>query len=103
MLPPRANGQPRRVAGSSFPTTMIMEAPLGILAIRLAPPGGNVVARFDAELDNGVRLYDLKLVRARSGWRVYGPQHFGGAAVTFPRSVADQLANEAVAHVEPAA
>jgi hypothetical protein len=70
-----------------------------ILSIRQAPPGGNVVARFDAELDNGVRLYDLKLSRTRAGWRVYGPQHFGGAAVTFPAAVADQLAEEAVAHV----
>ncbi|MDF2810508.1 MAG: hypothetical protein K0S56_1539 [Microvirga sp.] len=70
-----------------------------ILSIRPAPPGGNVVARFDAELDNGIRVYDLKLSRCRTGWRVYGPQHFGGAAVTFPPAVADQLAIEAVAHV----
>lgn len=71
-----------------------------ILAMRPAPPGGNTVARFDAELDCGIRAYDLKLVRAKSGWRVYGPQHFGGSAITFPPAIADRLADlaqEAVA------
>lgn len=75
-----------------------------ILSIRPAPPGsGNVRARFDAELDNGVKLYDLKLVHGRNGWRVHGPQHFGGHVVTLPIEIADQLASEAVAHVERAA
>ncbi|TIW64056.1 MAG: hypothetical protein E5V60_20875 [Mesorhizobium sp.] len=73
-----------------------------ILAIRPTPQSGNVRARFDAELENGVRLFDLKLTRAASGWRVYGPQHFGGSAVTFPPDVADELAKEAVAHVPSA-
>ncbi|WP_217568827.1 hypothetical protein [Mesorhizobium sp. GbtcB19] len=73
-----------------------------ILAIRPQLAAGNVRARFDAELENGVRLYDLKLTRAGNGWRVYGPQHFGGAAVTFPPAVADELAREAVACVENA-
>ncbi|BBD37543.1 hypothetical protein Amn_24230 [Aminobacter sp. Y103A] len=72
-----------------------------ILSIRPASPGGgSVCARFDAELDNGIRLYDLKLSRTKGGLRVFGPQHFGGAAVTFPPAVADQLAalaREAVA------
>lgn len=57
-------------------------------------------ARFDVEMDDGIRLYDLKLVRGRTGWRVYGPQHHGGAAVTFPTNIADDIATEAVALVQ---
>lgn len=72
-----------------------------ILAIRAVPSGaGNVRARFDAELESGVRLYDLKLCQAAKGWRVYGPQHHGAPVVTLPIAVADQLsvlALEAVA------
>jgi hypothetical protein len=65
-----------------------------ILAIRPAPFGtGNVKARFDAELDNGVRLYDLKLTESARGWRVYGPQHHGLAVITLPPLVADALAD----------
>lgn len=75
-----------------------------ILSIRPASPGGgNVRARFDAELDNGVKLRDLKLVEARNGWRVYGPQHFGEAVVSLPIHIADELAREAVARVNRAA
>jgi hypothetical protein len=75
-----------------------------ILSIRPAPPGsGNVRARFDAELDNGVKLFDLKLTQARNGWRVYGPHHHGAAVLALPIDIADQLAREAVAHVETAA
>lgn len=57
-------------------------------------------ARFDVQMDDGIRLYDLKLVQARAGWRVYGPQHHGGAVVTFPIAIADQIAAEAVALVQ---
>jgi hypothetical protein len=80
---------------------------LKILDIRPAPPGaGSTRARFDVEMPDGVRLFDLKLCQTRSGWRVYGPQHFGSAVVTFPPAVADQIitvAREAVANVEYAA
>ncbi|QKD04271.1 hypothetical protein EB235_24620 [Mesorhizobium loti R88b] len=72
-----------------------------ILSLRPEPPGGGAVrARFDVEMDDGIRLYDLKLVQARAGWRVYGPQHHGGAVVTFPIAIADQISAEAVALVE---
>lgn len=63
-----------------------------ILATRPAPPGsGNVRARLDVELDNGVRLYDLKAKDGPGGMRLFGPQHYGGAAVTFPPVIADQI------------
>lgn len=77
--------------------------PPRILSIRPAPPGaGNVAARFDAELENGVRLFDLKLTRGTSGWRVYGPQHHGAPAVTLPIAVADQLSTLALEAVADA-
>lgn len=71
-----------------------------ILDVRRCSAGTNVVARFDVELDNGIRLYDLKLTRAARGWRVYGPQHHGGKTVTLPIVIADLIAEKAVAHVE---
>lgn len=75
-----------------------------ILSIRPASPGGGkLLARFDLEMPDGVRLYDLKLVRGSTGPRVYGPALHGGAAVTFPITIADEIAREAVAHVRHAA
>ncbi len=62
-----------------------------ILAIRPHSPGGKTIARFDAELDHGIRAYDLKLVRAEAGLRVYGPSLHGGAAITFPTVIVDRL------------
>ncbi len=80
------------------------EIPMHILSIRPASPGGGkLIARFDLEMPDGVRLYDLKLVRGSTGPRVYGPALHGGAAVTFPITIADEIAREAVAHVRHAA
>lgn len=72
-----------------------------ILSIRRQAPGGKVLARFDAETDSGIRLYELQLTRGPNGLRVYGPRAETGAAVTFPPSIVDQLsalANEALAN-----
>lgn len=77
-----------------------------IISIRRQPPGGKVVARFDAETDGGIRLYELQLTRGPNGLRVYGPRAENGAAVTFPPSIVDQLsalANEALANDKSAA
>ena len=63
-----------------------------ILSIRRQPPGGKVVARFDAETDSGIKLYELKLTKGPNGFRVYGPSVDNGAAVTFPPSIVDNLA-----------
>lgn len=70
-----------------------------ILSIRPCDRGGNTIARFDAELAPGVRAYDLRLVQARTGLRVFGPQISGGSAVTFSPSVADALATLALGEV----
>jgi hypothetical protein len=72
-----------------------------IMGIRPALPGGKMIARFDVEMPNGIRLYDLKLVQGATGPRVYGPALHGGAAVTFPSSIVDVIAKsalEALAH-----
>lgn len=62
-----------------------------ITSIRPAPPGGKILARFDAETESGIRLYELQLTRGPNGLRVYGPRAENGAAVTFPPSIVDQL------------
>ena len=72
---------------------------MNILAIRPQPGGGNTLARFDAELAPGVRAYDLRLVQARNGLRVFGPSIAGGSAVTFSPAVADELAQLAMREV----
>lgn len=74
-----------------------------IFNIRPAPPGGKNIARFDAELVEGIKAYDLRLVHGSNGLRVYGPSHNGGEAVTFSPAVADvisKVAVEAVAQYE---
>lgn len=63
-----------------------------VISARPHGPGGKTIARFDAELDNGVRAFDLKLVRGSDGLRVYGPSLHAGSAITFPAAIADQLA-----------
>lgn len=64
-----------------------------ILQIKPAPYGaGNTVARFDAELDNGVKLFRLQLVKTRNGIRVYGPKDEISHAYSLPIELADQLA-----------
>ncbi|MGJ7042108.1 DNA-binding cell septation regulator SpoVG [Shinella sp. BE166] len=73
-----------------------------IISIRPAPPGGNCVARFDLETDDGMRIRDLKLVEGNAGWRVYGPKHHGQSIVTFPPVVVDRIALEALRHVRTA-
>lgn len=55
-----------------------------IIAIRPAPPGGgNAVARFDVQLDGGIRLFNLKLSRGPAGLRVHAASAFGSATATF--------------------
>ncbi len=70
-----------------------------IFNIRLAPPGGKNIARFDAELAPGIKAYDLRLVQADNGLRVFGPSISGGSAVTFAPAVADALAMLAMGEV----
>jgi hypothetical protein len=69
-----------------------------ILDIRPAPPGaGNLRARFDVELPDGIRLFNLALKQTPSGWRVFAPSAFGSATATFTREQAAQLI--AAAHI----
>lgn len=63
-----------------------------ILSIRRAAPGGTTLARFDAELSPGIKAYDLRLVQAERGLRVFGPSIGGGSAVTFAPAIANALA-----------
>ena len=67
-----------------------------ILSIRPAPPGaGNARARFDVELDGGLRLFHLKLAETPSGWRVFAPSAFGDSVAIFTRDLAADLVSAA--------
>jgi len=64
-----------------------------IIAIRPAPPGGgNAVARFDVQLDGGIRLFNLKLSRGPAGLRVHAASAFGSATATFAPDTGAALA-----------
>jgi hypothetical protein len=63
-----------------------------ILDIRPELGGGSTIARFDAELQSGIRLFNLKLSDSGRGPRVFAPSAFGGAVATFSRETAAQLA-----------
>ena len=73
-----------------------------ILSLRQAPPGGNTVARFDLQTDDGLKIRDLKLVQSPGGWRVYGPKHHGFSLITFPADLVDRITSEALCHVSTA-
>ena len=68
-----------------------------ILGIRPVPLGaGNLRARFDAEMPDGIRLFNLALKQSTGGWRVFAPSAFGSAAATFTRDHAAQLVDAAL-------
>ena len=70
-----------------------------ILSIRpLEGPGAGVrtLARFDLQLVDGVRLYNLKLAEKPDGRRrVFAPSVFGSAAATFTTDIAEQIVRAA--------
>jgi hypothetical protein len=71
-----------------------------ILSIRPAPPGdgGRTLARFDLQLVDGVRLYNLKLAEKPDGRRrVFAPSAFGSAAATFQTDIAEKIVRAASA------
>jgi hypothetical protein len=69
-----------------------------ILAIHPAPPGvGNVVARFDVEIDDHLRIYNLQLRHTPAGLRTIAPNARGKHAVTFHPILADKITKAAEA------
>ncbi|TIO32933.1 hypothetical protein [Mesorhizobium sp.] len=69
-----------------------------ILSIRPEPPGigCRTLARFDLQLVDGVRLYNLKLTEKPGGHRrVFAPSAFGSAAATFTTEIAEQIVRAA--------
>lgn len=61
-----------------------------ILAIR-RESGGNTIARFDVALGDHVRMFNLKLIKGRSGLRVYAPSAYGSNVATFSTRLSDQM------------
>lgn len=61
-----------------------------ILSIRPDPGGGNVLARFDVQLE-GMRFFNLSLKRTGAGLRVFAPSAFGSAAITFTPEISEAL------------
>lgn len=68
-----------------------------ILEIRREASGGNTIARFDVQLGEHLRMFNLKLVRGRSGLRVYAPSAYGSNVATFTPQLADHLVRAATA------
>ena len=67
-----------------------------ILAIRPAPPGGNTLALFDAQVSPEVRIFDIKLVTTPRGLRVYAPHCRTHSFATFAPAFASALAAAAM-------
>lgn len=71
-----------------------------IISYRPAQEGGSAIARLDVEFD-GIRINNLLLKQTKSGLRVFGPNVFGRAAVSFTPEAAAALIgaiNGATAH-----
>lgn len=68
-----------------------------ILSIRPEPGGGKTLARFDVQLGEHLRMFNLKLVEGRSGLRVYAPSAYGSNVATFTPTLADHLVRAAMA------
>ncbi len=66
-----------------------MTAPT-ILAVRRVKPGYPTIAFVDVQLD-GLRLFNLRLVRRDSGLRIYAPNAYGSSVATFTQQTAAQL------------
>lgn len=63
-----------------------------VLSIRPAPPGsGNTLARFDVQLDGGVRLFNLKLASGQAGLRAHAASAFGSPTATFTPETAAEI------------
>ncbi|MEQ1406144.1 hypothetical protein ABK249_14480 [Neorhizobium sp. Rsf11] len=61
-----------------------------IIAIRPEKTGGNILARFDVQLD-GMRMFNLALKQTSAGLRVFSPSAFGSAVVTFTPETSEAL------------
>lgn len=73
-----------------------------IINCRPEPPGsGNVIARVDVEIDEHIRLFNLKVSqRPEGGYAVFSPNSMGCRSATFSRYLVKQIAIAAVAALE---
>ncbi|HEY0125306.1 MAG TPA: hypothetical protein VGC14_26785 [Rhizobium sp.] len=69
-----------------------------ILSIRPDPGSGNVLARFDVQLE-GLRLYNIALKRNAHGYRVFAPSAFSAATATFTPETAAALVEAALGEI----
>lgn len=62
-----------------------------IINVRPAPAGSSVIAHADIELDEGVRIYGIRVSRAEDGtYRAFGQTSDRGRTCSFtPAAVAD--------------
>ena len=70
-----------------------------ILSIRPAPPGsGSTLARFDLEMTEDLRIFNLRLTaRSSGGHSVFAPNAMGARVATFSNRLVDQIASAALA------
>ncbi|MEO4000332.1 hypothetical protein [Mesorhizobium sp. CAU 1732] len=69
-----------------------------VLAIRPAPDGaGKVLATFDVEIGDHLRIYNLQLRQSPAGLRTIAPNACGKHAATFHPVLAEQITKAAEA------
>lgn len=67
-----------------------------ILHIRPVQGAGNAIARFDAQLPGGIRLFNLKLSQKPDGRRrVHAPSAFGSSTAAFSAETAEEITRAA--------
>lgn len=68
-----------------------------ILTLRPAPPGGSTIAHVDVEIIDGVKLYGLRVSRAKDGsFRVFGLSNYHGRTSAFDRSAVEAIAKATI-------
>jgi hypothetical protein len=68
-----------------------------ILAIRPETGRGSTLARFDAQVSEHIRMFNMRLVEGPRGRRIYAASALGANSATFAPALADDIKRAASA------